>query len=93
MTSVLTLATAVACGTMAGAFFAFSTFVMKALARLPPNEGIAAMQSINVAAVNSWFLAAFLVATARAHGLPLLTRDRKMIDAGLVKVWTPACLQ
>jgi PIN domain nuclease of toxin-antitoxin system len=31
-----------------------------------------------------------IVATARAHGLPLLTRDRKIIDAGLVKVWTPA---
>lgn len=49
---------------MAGVFFAFSTFVMKALARLPPNEGIAAMQSINVAAVNSWFLAAFLGTSA-----------------------------
>ena len=49
---------------MAGVFFAFSTFVMKALARLPPNEGIAAMQSINVAAVNSWFLAAFLATSA-----------------------------
>ena len=29
-------------------FFAFSTFVMQALARLPPPQGIAAMQSINV---------------------------------------------
>jgi len=28
------------------AFFAFSTFIMKALARLPVNEGIAAMQSV-----------------------------------------------
>ena len=64
VTSVLTLVTAVACGTMAGVFFAFSTFVMKALARLPANEGIAAMQSINVAAVNSWFLAAFLGTSA-----------------------------
>ena len=30
-----------------GIFFAFSSFVMKALARVPPAEGIAAMQSIN----------------------------------------------
>jgi uncharacterized membrane protein len=41
-------------------FFAFSTFVMKALARLPAETGIAAMQSINVMAVKSWFLVAFL---------------------------------
>jgi uncharacterized membrane protein len=56
----LTLIAALGCGTIAGVFFAFSTFVMKALARLPPEEGIAAMQSINVLAINSWFLAAFL---------------------------------
>ena len=56
----LTLVTALGCGTIAGVFFAFSTFVMKALARLPPEEGITAMQSINVFAINSWFLVAFL---------------------------------
>jgi uncharacterized membrane protein len=56
----VTLITALGCGAIAGVFFAFSSFVMKALARLPPNDGIAAMQSINVLAVNSWFLAAFL---------------------------------
>jgi uncharacterized membrane protein len=62
--SILALITALGCGTIAGVFFAFSTFVMKALARLPANEGIAAMQSINVAAVNSWFLGAFLGTSA-----------------------------
>ena len=31
-----TLGTALGCGLIAGAFFAFSTFVMKALATLPP---------------------------------------------------------
>ena len=56
----LTLVTLLGCGTIAGVFFAFSTFVMKALGRLPPEEGIAAMQSINVFAINSWFLVAFL---------------------------------
>ena len=30
-----------------------------------------------------------IVATARAHGLPVLTRDRKIINSGLVTVWTP----
>ena len=38
---------ALGCGLVAGAFFAFSTFVMNALARLQPAQGIAAMQSIS----------------------------------------------
>jgi len=43
-----------------GAFFAFSSFVMKSLARLPSSEGIAAMQSINVAVINWSFLGTFM---------------------------------
>jgi uncharacterized membrane protein len=56
----LTLVSALGCGLVAGIFFAFSAFVMKALARLLPAQGIAAMQSINVAVINPWFLAVFL---------------------------------
>jgi uncharacterized membrane protein len=56
----LTLLSALGSGLVAGIFFAFSTFVMKALARLPAPQGIAAMQSINVAVINPWFLAVFL---------------------------------
>jgi uncharacterized membrane protein len=56
----LTLLCLLGCGLIAGAFFAFSTFVMKALARLPPAQGIAAMQSINVVVLNPWFLGVFL---------------------------------
>ncbi|MGH9891209.1 MAG: DUF1772 domain-containing protein [bacterium] len=55
----LTLCAALGCGVVAGIFFAFSAFVMKALSRLPPGEGIAAMQSINVAVLNPWFMVAF----------------------------------
>jgi uncharacterized membrane protein len=43
-----------------GIFFAFSSFVMKALARAPSPEGIAAMQSINVVVLNPSFLGAFM---------------------------------
>ena len=43
-----------------GVFFAFSSFVMKALARVPASEGISAMQSINVVVINPSFLGAFL---------------------------------
>ena len=56
----LTLVAGLGCGVIAGVFFAFSAFVMKALSRLPPGNGIAAMQSINVAVINPWFLSAFL---------------------------------
>jgi uncharacterized membrane protein len=57
---VLILATAVGAGLVAGIFFAFSSFVMKALARLPLGQGIAAMQSINVTVINPVFMTAFL---------------------------------
>lgn len=60
----LTLAAALGCGLMAGVFFAFSTFVMRALGRLAPREGIAAMQAINAAVYNAWFMGAFLGSAA-----------------------------
>jgi uncharacterized membrane protein len=56
----LTLVAALGCGLMAGVFFAFLVFVMNALACLLSAQGIAAMQSINVAAINPLFMAAFL---------------------------------
>jgi uncharacterized membrane protein len=46
----LTFGTALGCGVSAGVFFAFSSFVMSGLARIPAASGIAAMQSINVTA-------------------------------------------
>jgi uncharacterized membrane protein len=52
----LTLAAAVGAGVAGGVFFAFSTFVMKALDDLPPADGIAAMQSINRQAPTPWFM-------------------------------------
>jgi uncharacterized membrane protein len=54
----LTLVAALGCGLGAGALFAFSSFVMQALARLPPAQGIAAMQSINVMAPTPVFMTA-----------------------------------
>lgn len=48
---------------IAGIFFAFSSFIMKALARLPSHEGIAAMQSINVVVLNPFFLGVFIGTT------------------------------
>ena len=56
--SVVTFFAALGCGLIAGAFFAFSSFVVKALARLPPTQGVAAMNSINVFAVTPLFMTA-----------------------------------
>ena len=42
-----------------GIFFAFSSFIMKALADVPSAEGIGAMQSINVVVINPSFLGVF----------------------------------
>lgn len=57
---VLKLFSALGSGLIAGVFFAFSSFVMTALARLSPAQGVAAMQSINVAVINPVFMTAFL---------------------------------
>lgn len=63
--TIITVLCALGAGLTAGIFYAFSTFVMAALARLPPPEGIAAMNAINVTVINPWFMAVFM-------GTPLL---------------------
>jgi len=57
-----------------GVFFAFSSFIMKALAEVPSAEGIGVMQSINVVVINPSFLGAFFgtaVLSLVAGGLAL----------------------
>jgi uncharacterized membrane protein len=66
---VAILATALGCGLNAGVFFAFSAFVMPALKRLPPAQGIAAMQSINKLAVTPAFMAALFGTAVACLGL------------------------
>ncbi|HEY4008292.1 MAG TPA: anthrone oxygenase family protein [Pseudonocardia sp.] len=41
---------------VAGIFYAFSSFVMPALGRLPADQGIAAMQSMNITAIRPAFM-------------------------------------
>ena len=55
-----------------GVFFAFSSFVMKALARVPAAEGIAVMQSINVVVINRSFLGVFVGTALLSVGLVML---------------------
>lgn len=55
-----TVLAAVGSGLMAGLLFAFSNFVMRALTRLPGEQGMAAMQLINLTIINPGFLGLFL---------------------------------
>jgi uncharacterized membrane protein len=81
LTTLLPLITAIAAlgsALIAGVFFAFSTFVMRALARRPAPEAVAAMQAINLTVINPLFLGAFLgaaAACAAAIALALLTHS------------------
>ncbi|WP_208605615.1 anthrone oxygenase family protein [Rhizobium aegyptiacum] len=54
------VAAAIGSGVVAGIFFAFSTFIMSAFSRIPAEQGIAAMNSINVTIVRSPFMGLFV---------------------------------
>ena len=56
----LTFITALGCGIIAGIIFAFSSFTMEALGKLPAAQGVAAMQSINSVIINPLFLGVFM---------------------------------
>jgi uncharacterized membrane protein len=75
----LTLITALGCGLAGGVFFAFSTFVMSGLDRLPPTQAISAMQSINVTAEHPAFML-LLFGTAAAT-VPLIVTALRHRDA------------
>lgn len=60
MQTAVTLISCIGAGIVGGVFFAFSTFVMKALAQLPVTQGVAAMRRINVVVLNPLFLGVFL---------------------------------
>jgi uncharacterized membrane protein len=98
MTSILILLAALGAGLVAGIFLAFSNFVMPALARLPPAQGTAAMQSINLTVLNPIFFALFfgtaalglalaaLALLGRAPGAPWLLAGALLYVAGCIGV-------
>ena len=49
---------AIGCGLLAGLYFAFSTFIMTAFSRIPAEQGIAAMNSINITVITPTFMTA-----------------------------------
>lgn len=70
---VLTVLGVLGAGLTAGVFCAFSTFVMRGLAALPPAQGVAAMNSINKAAVRPPFMAVFLGTAVLAAVIAVVT--------------------
>ena len=91
MTSTLALLACLGAATVGGVFFAFSSFVMKALAQLPASQGVAAMQRINVVVLNPGFLALFVgmaalaAACSAASFLPwAVPRSPLLLAAGLL---------
>jgi uncharacterized membrane protein len=84
------IAATITTGLMAGLFFGFACAVMPGLARADDRTFVQAMQRINVAIVNGWFLVGFigaLVLTALAGVLHLGSDDRSVlprIGAGFV---------
>jgi uncharacterized membrane protein len=60
MRPLLTFRAALGSGLIGGVFFGFSTFVMRALTRLPAPAACGAMQSINRAVITPLFLIPFL---------------------------------
>jgi uncharacterized membrane protein len=90
MLASLPLLVCLGAGLIGGVFFAFSAFVMKALALLPAPQGIAAMQRINAVVLNPVFLGVF-VGTAVLSAICVLagffpwgtTRSMLLLMAGL----------
>jgi uncharacterized membrane protein len=64
-------AVAIGSGLIGGVFFAFSTFIMRALARQPAPAGLTAMQAVNVTVINPLFLGVFL-GTAALSGFAIV---------------------
>jgi uncharacterized membrane protein len=75
--AVLSFASALGAGLVAGVLFAFSAFVMEALRRLRPAVGVEAMQSINELAPTPAFMLALFgtAATSLAAAVGALVAD------------------
>ena len=93
MLTTLPFLVCIGAGLIGGVFFAFSAFVLKALAQLPAEHGIAAMKRINVVVLNPGFLGLFIGTTVLAAICILAgffpwgtTRSTLLLGAGLCYV-------
>ncbi|NYT35818.1 DUF1772 domain-containing protein [Allopusillimonas soli] len=58
--TILLWFSAISCGLLAGLYFSFSTFIMRALGRVEAPAGMAAMNSVNAVIQRSLFMPLFL---------------------------------
>ncbi len=72
--TAVVIASSVLAGLVRAVFFAFSVFVMRALAEEPPGRGISVMQRINVTVINPLLLGAFLRASPLLAAVALRIR-------------------
>jgi uncharacterized membrane protein len=82
----LTLVCAVGSGLVGGVFFAFSTFVMSGLRKIPAPAGISAMQSINRQAPTPLFMLALLGTTAACVVLGVVAVARRGSTAATLAI-------
>lgn len=75
---------ALGCGLIGGLYFAFSAFIMRALASIDVAAGISAMNSINSAILRSLFMPLFLGTTLACAALVVL---------GFLRLGTPGAMQ
>lgn len=86
-TDLLILFACIGAATVGGVFFAFSSFVMKALAQLPPEQGVAAMQRVNIVVINPWFMGLFggtLLLSIACVAVSLMAWQPMLLAAGLL---------
>ena len=83
-TTFAAVAASIGAGLMAGLFFAFSNFVMGALAQLPSEQGMAAMQRINAAVTNPLFGVVFFGTALLCLAILLLTLRHLPSNAALL---------
>jgi uncharacterized membrane protein len=84
---------AIGCGLLAGVYFAFSAFIMTALGRIEPAQGISAMNAISSTILGSLFMPFFFGTTVASFILAIggLVRRGKpgamaMLAGGLIYV-------
>lgn len=79
---VTTFLAALGAGLMAGVFFAFSGFILKALGRVPAETGIAAMQSLTATIKNPLFLTVFFGTAALSALLAIVAVPYRWSEPG-----------
>lgn len=75
--AILLWFSAVACGLMAGLYFAFSTFVMQALGSIERTAGLDAMNAINRVILRSAFMPLFLGSSLSSLALAVIALVRR----------------